>query len=60
MNCIAYESVGIVEFTAKREGEAKCLRPDAMPNDQASLGDRVARRAAEVLNFELAQGAMPA
>ncbi len=60
MNCIAYESVGIEKFTIRTEGAAESLGLNATPGGQASLGGRVARRVAEVVDFELAQGTLPA
>jgi len=74
MTCVEYESVGIEESTSEkqgkaqrtkpvavseREGEARVLKSLAMPSARASLGDHVACRAAEVLDFELAQASMP-
>ncbi len=60
MNCIAYESVGIVEFSSEDKAQAKTLRLNAARRGQARLGDQVARRVAEVVDSELAQGALPA
>jgi hypothetical protein len=48
MNYVEYESVGIAEFTSKKEGKT-----------QRAKRDQVACRVAEVLDFELARGAMP-
>ena len=73
MNCVEYVSVGIEDFTSKQEGRtqrAKLLavtekvgeaqmKPFAVPGGRALLGDQVACRVAEVLDFELARGAMP-
>ena len=69
MNYVEYDSVGITEFTIKREGKTQRakplavteregeaqMRPFAVPGGRARLGDHVA----EVLDFELARGAMP-
>ncbi len=60
MNCIAYESVGIVEFSSDDKAQAKTLRLNALPRGQAHLGDQVTRRVAEVVDLELAQGTLPA
>ena len=51
MNYVEYESVGIEEFTSKKEGRRS--------GGRARLGDQVACRVAEVLDLELARGAMP-
>jgi len=73
MNYVGYESVGIEEFTSKKEGRtqrAKLLavtekqgkaqmKPFVVPGGRALLGDQVACRVAEVLDLELARGAMP-
>ncbi len=73
MNCIEYVSVGIEDFTSKQEGKtqrAKLLavtekqgkaqmKPFVVPGGRALLGDQVACRVAEVLDLELARGAMP-
>jgi hypothetical protein len=75
MNTVEYENVGIEEFTNKKEGDSQRTKPVAVseregyaqerkslavPGGQARLGAHVACRAAEVLDFELAHGSMPA
>ncbi len=74
MNYVEYESVGIEGFTSRQEGkrqrakllavtekqgEAQRMKPLAVPGGRARLGDQVACRVAEVLDLELARGAMP-
>ena len=60
MNCVEYENVGIEESTNKKQGETKSLRLNAVPRGRARLGAQVARRVAEVVDDQLAHGAMPA
>ena len=60
MNCVEYENVGIEEFTNRKQGEAKSLRLNAVPGGRARLGAQIARRVAEVVDDQLAHGAMPA
>jgi hypothetical protein len=57
MNCVEYENVGIEEFTGEKKGEGLRLR---VPVGKARLGDQVARHVDEVLDDQLAHGAMPA
>ncbi len=59
MSCIEYERVRIEELTSDKEGEVPGSKPFVVPSLRARLGDRVAARVAEVLDFELAQGSMP-
>ena len=73
MNCVEYVSVGIEDFTSKQEGKTQRakplavteregesqMKPFAVPGGRARRGDQVACRVAEVLDFELARGAMP-
>jgi len=59
MNCVGYESVGIEDFTSKQEGRTQRAKLLAVPGGRARLGDQVACRVAEVLDFELARGGMP-
>jgi hypothetical protein len=60
MNCVEYENVGIAEFTRENKAEGQRVRLRAVPVGRARLGDQVARRVAEVLDDQLAHGAMPA
>jgi len=73
MNYVEYENVGIEESINEKAGKAQTpvavsvkevniqrMKPFAVPDSQASLGDQVANRAEEVLNAQLAQGSMPA
>jgi hypothetical protein len=55
MNCVEYENVGIEEFAGEKKGEGQKMR-----RGRARLGDHVARRVDEVLDDQLAHGAMPA
>ena len=60
MNCVAYENVGIEELVTRNKAEGQTLRLRALRVNEVGLGDQVARRVAEVLDAQLAQGAMPA
>ena len=73
MSYVEYENVGIEESISEKAGKAQTpvavsvkevniqrTKRFAVPGSQVSLGDRVACRAEEVLNAQLAQGAMPA
>ena len=60
MNCVAYENVGVEEFTREKEAEAQKLSLRAVPASKVRLGAQVARRVAEVVDGQLAQGSMPA
>ena len=60
MNTVEYENVGIEEFSGENKIEVQKLRPRAVPAGRVGLGDRVTRRVAEVLDDQLAHGAMPA
>ena len=60
MNCVAYENVGVEEFTSEKEAEAQKLSLRAVPASKVRLGAQVARRVAEVVDGQLAQGSMPA
>jgi hypothetical protein len=59
MSCVEYEKVRIEEFTGEKEGEVQGARPFVVPSIRVGLGDEVAVRVDEVLNFELAHGSMP-
>ena len=60
MSCVEYESVEIEESTSEKEGGAGRPKPFVVPSIRVRPGDHVAGRVAEVLDFELAQGSMPA
>ena len=60
MNCVECENVGIEEFAGEKKGEGQKMRLRAVPGGRARLGDHVARRVDEVLDDQLAHGAMPA
>jgi hypothetical protein len=60
MNCVEYENVGIEEFTSGKKADSQKLRLDAVPGGRARLGAQIARRVAEVVDDQLAHGAMPA
>jgi len=49
----------IEESTSEKQGEAEGLKPFVVPSIRVRPDDQVARRVAEVLDFELAQGSMP-
>lgn len=60
MSYIEYESVGIEESKSEKEREDQGSEPLAVPSGRVRPGDRAAFRVAEVLNFQLARGSMPA
>lgn len=59
MSCVEYETVETEESTNQNQGGIRRLKPFVVPSGGPGLGDEVARRVAEVLAFELAQGSMP-
>ena len=59
MSCVECESMEIEESTSEKGGEAQRSKPFVVPSGRVRPGDQVARRVAEVLNFELSQGSMP-
>lgn len=59
MRCVEYERMRIEESTSEKQGEAEGLKPFVVPSIRVRPDDQVARRVAEVLDFELAQGSMP-
>ena len=60
MSSVAYKNLEIEESTGEHQGESQKLRPFAVPSGRERAGDQVARRVAEVLDFELMRGSMPA
>jgi hypothetical protein len=59
MSNLAYKSVESGEASVECAGTAK-PKPFVVSNREWDGGDTVARRVAQVLDFELAQGSMPA
>lgn len=59
MSCIAYEKVEIEETASRPVAGAETPKPFLVSSDGWDGGDPVAQRVAEVLEFELARGAMP-
>jgi len=60
MSCIEYVGVEIEESVIEKKSEAQIAKPRVVPRATALLGDKVTRRAEEVLDVQLAQGSMPA
>ncbi len=60
MSCVEYESVEIEESGSESKGDTSRSKPFVVPSVESAKAIRVAHRVAEVLDFELAQGAMPA
>ena len=60
MSCVESESVEIEKSERERKGDASVSRPFIIPGARVRPSDWVARRVAEILDFELAQGSMPA
>ena len=60
MSCIEYVGVEIEESAIEKKSEAQITKPRVVSGARAFLGDKVARRAEEVLDVQLAQGSMPA
>jgi len=60
MSCVAYEIVEIEESMSEQQGEAQRPKPFIMPRRRVRHDDQVARVVAEVLDFELANGSLPA
>jgi len=59
MSCVEYERMRIEESTSEKQGETQGLKPFVVPSIRVRPDDQVARRVAEVLDFELARGSMP-
>jgi hypothetical protein len=60
MNCVAYKSVECEDAALEQQDRIRKLKPFAVEKSQVRPHDEVARRVAEILEFELAQGSMPA
>ncbi len=60
MSCVEYENVELEGTVSKHESSAQRPKPFIVPGRRERYQDQVARRVAEVLDFELAQGSMPA
>jgi hypothetical protein len=59
MSCADYEIEELEGIASEQGSEVWRPKPFIMPSRPGRHEDLVARRVAEVLNFELAQGAMP-
>ncbi len=57
MSCLKYENIEIEE--SSREGQDDVRKPLLIVSGGVRPKDDMARRVAEVLNLELAQGSMP-
>ncbi len=60
MSCVEYERVEIEVSTGEKQGDAQKPKLFAVPSGRVRPGDQAARVVAEILDFELAQGSMPA
>jgi hypothetical protein len=60
MSCVEYQSVDTEESESESKGDTSRSKPFVVPSARVHQGDSVAHRVAEVLDFELAQGSMPA
>ena len=60
MSCVAYENVELEGSAIENGSEALRLRPFVVGGRRRPFEDEVARRVAEVVDLELAQGSMPA
>jgi hypothetical protein len=59
MSCVGYKTVDTEESITEKQADTQRLKPFVVPSSRVRPGDEVARRVAEVLDFELAQGSMP-
>lgn len=58
MSNLAYNTVEVEEASVEQAGTGR-PKPFVVPDAGRDGGDPVARRVAQVLEFELAQGSMP-
>ena len=59
MSCVEYNVVEL-EVASGYEVGKQSSKPFAVPDRAVNLGEQVTRRVAEVLDFQLSQGSMPA
>jgi hypothetical protein len=60
MTYLGYESVELLDPTSQKESEPRASKLFIVPGGQHCHADEVSQRMAEVLQFELARGSMPA
>jgi hypothetical protein len=60
MSHAAFKVIEIEKSSSNTQGDIIMSKLFAEPDNRTLLGDRVTRRVVEVVDFELAQGSMPA
>lgn len=60
MSCVEYEIEELEKSPSEKNAENRGLKLVAVPRNQPRPSDQVTARVSEVLNLQLARGAMPA
>ncbi len=60
MSSLAYKDLEFQGTAAEGQRQTKTLKPFAVVSSRLQAGDQVALRVAEVLDYELERGSMPA